>query len=94
MFGNAPDRPEAGRIAGIARVSILEQRGNGGVRRIAFRCQGGVIGAADPLLVANIVWAFTHGTACLVVDRHLKSPLSMEAYLNRSLDLFLDSLGA
>jgi AcrR family transcriptional regulator len=51
------------------------------------RCQSeGVIHPGDPLIIANALWAFAHGVACLAIDDHLKIPCPVEQFLKQGLD--------
>jgi AcrR family transcriptional regulator len=52
----------------------------------------GQIRSGDPLVIANTLWAFTHGTAVLVMDNHWKSPLRSDEYFRQSLDLVFRGL--
>lgn len=49
----------------------------------------GLIRPGDPLLVVNVLWAFTHGIAVLERGRHLRHPLGGGAVFDAGLDALL-----
>ncbi len=47
---------------------------------------------ADPLVAANMLWAFSHGVACLAINEHLKLPCPVEDFLDHSFEAMLSGL--
>jgi hypothetical protein len=57
------------------------------------RCQAeGSLSPGDPLFITNILHAFIHGLARLLIDDHLKIGCSVEEFLNQGLDAVLRGL--
>lgn len=59
-----------------------------GVRRAQAE---GALAPEDPLLVVNVLWAYTHGVAVLAQGDHLKHPDGADAILDAGLDAILGS---
>jgi hypothetical protein len=49
----------------------------------------GLMRAGDPLLLVNVLWAFTHGIAVLQRGGHLKHPGGAEAVFDAGFDALL-----
>jgi AcrR family transcriptional regulator len=57
------------------------------------RCQSeGAVRGDDPLVVANTLWAFAHGVACLAIDDHLKIACPVEEFLSQGFDALVAGL--
>lgn len=57
------------------------------------QCQAAhAIRPGDPLGVANLLWGFVHGTACLLIDEHLKTPQPRDVHVGQSLDVIFAGL--
>jgi AcrR family transcriptional regulator len=73
MFANLLARPVAEEGAGLRFSSEDAQRvfGTllGGIQGLQ---QQGLLRPGDPLLLLNVLWAFTHGVAVLALDHNLK----------------------
>jgi AcrR family transcriptional regulator len=98
MFGGQLNRPlkadKDGDLHGFAFSSPEAMQAFSALITAIDQCQeAGDISPGDPLLIANTLWAFVHGAATLVVDKHLKSSVSLEDYLSQSLELLFQGLG-